>query len=265
MKSTIALLVTSALVLVACAGDTAGPGPEVTDDVILTVRDEGGFAPLESILGRHPRLVLRGDGRVYTPGPVPAVYPGPMLMPILVGTIDRETLDDILELVVAAGLTEIDNQEDTSATSHVADATTTVITYHDGSRERVLSVYALGIATDASDVARRAELLVAALDRAAGSVETSFFTPSAIEVRAGDGLTVPDPEFRNTMPWPLPMAPDEIPAGRHGWRCVVIGGAIAGELLDVFATATQATVWEHEGTEHPLMARGLMPGEPGCA
>jgi hypothetical protein len=267
MKKLTAAALSITLVLSACAGDAVGgPGPDMPGDtVILTIRDEGGFAPVEMLFGRHPRLVLLADGRVYTPGPVPAIYPGPMLTPILVGTLDQATISQILDLVADAGLTGIDRQEDTSATSHVADATTTVITYFDGVQERMLSVYALGIAREASDLARRAEALVSALDRAVGGVDTELYRPSAIEVRTGDRLGLPDPDFRTTRPWPLPMDPDELPATAHGWRCVVIGGAIAGELLEEFSMANQATVWEHAGTEHALIARSLMPGEPGCA
>ena len=35
----------------------------------------------------------------------------------------------------------------------------------------------------------------------------------------------------------------------------------ATDLLEVCGAANQATVWEYEGVEYPLIARGLFPGE----
>jgi hypothetical protein len=258
----------AALALVACGAGDAGALPTEVgpDDVILIVSDEGGFAPVEMLLGRHPRFVLQADGRLYTPGFVTAIYPGPLLTPIFVGTVSDETLAEILRLVRAAGLPEIERVEDTAATSHVADAPTTVITYFDGTSEHTLSVYALGIASEESDTARAAASVVRALDRAAAELtDATEYLPSRIEIRSGDRTTLPDAEFRNPRPWPLALAPDELPEAAHGWRCVVVEGRAATELLDVFGAANQATTWEHVGTEHTLLARGLMPGEPGCA
>lgn len=236
------------------------------DDVLLTVTDEGGFTSVEMILSRHPRYVLQADGRLYAPGAVMAIYPGPMLTPVFVGTVDDATLENILDLVRATGLPDTDGLEDTTAASHVADATTTVITYFDGTGEHVLSVYAVGIAMDQSDLAQATAELVEAIDRAAaGLTDVRGYKPTKIEIRTGDNLAMADPEFRSTLPWPLAIAPSEIPESNYGWRCVVVEGPPATDLLEIFGAANQATVWEYEGTEYPLIARGLLPGEPGCA
>ncbi len=236
------------------------------DDVILTITDVGGFAPVEMLLSRHPRYVLQADGRLYSPGAVMAIYPGPMLTPVFVGTVDDATLQNILDLVRATGLPDADRLEDTTATSHVADATTTVITYFDGTAEHVLAVYALGIAMEQSNLAQAASELVDAVDRAAANLtDAREYKPSKVEIWTGDNLAMADPEFRSTRPWPLAVAPSEIPESNYGWRCVVVEGPPATDLLEIFGAANQATVWEYEGTEYPLIARGLLPGEAGCA
>lgn len=268
MKTTLTSLLVVAVLVAACGtGETAGTtGPMQPDDVILTVHEEGGFAPVEMLLGRHPRLVLQAGGRIYMPGAVPAIYPGPMLTPIFVGTVDQETMDEIMRLVREAGLPEIDRMEDVSANDQVADATTTVITYFDGTDEHVLSVYALGFASEGNSRLEVALDLVETLDRAAADVpDAEEYRPTRVEIRTGDRLSLPDPEFRNTRPWPLDVAPVDMPAGEYGWSCVVVEGPPATDLLAIFADANQATVWDHQGTEYPLIARGLMPGEPGCA
>lgn len=267
MKTLTFGLLAATLFLSACGAGEPGTMPTDTqpDDVILTVTDEGGFAPVELILGRHPRFVLQADGRLYTPGMVPAIYPGPMLSPIFVGTVDETTLAEIMRLIDAAGLPDIDRVEDTTATNQVADATTTVITYFDGAAEHTLSVYALGIASDESQTAQAAADLVRALDAAAAALtDVTEYQPTRVEVRTGDRMALPDAEFRNTKPWPLAIAPADLPETGHGWRCVVVEGPPATDLLEVFANANSATVWEHEGTEYALIARGLTPATPAC-
>jgi hypothetical protein len=257
------------LVVSACGAGEPGTMPTdyAPDDVVLTISEEGGFAPVELILGRHPRYVLQADGRLYSPGAVPAIYPGPMLTPIFVGTVDDAAMQEIFELIDDSGLPEIDGRlEEDSATNKVADATTTVITYFDGETEHTLAVYALGIALATSDQAQAAANLVEAVDRANGTLtDATEYRPTRLEIRTGERMALPDPEFRSTQPWPLAIAPDEMPAGDHGWRCVVVEGPPATDLLEIFGDANQATVWEYEGTEHALIARGLFPGEAGCA
>lgn len=268
MKTLVLALITSSLVLGACGSGEPGtmPSDYHPDDVILTIAEEGGFAPVEMILGRHPRYVLQADGRLYTPGAIPMIYPGPMLMPVFVGTVDDAAMQEIMDAIGDAGLGEIDGRtDDTTATDHVADATTTVITYFDGETEHTLSVYALGIALESSELAADAAALVDVVDRAASNLTGSVeYQPTRVEIRTGESMSLPDPEFRNTRPWPLQTAPGEMPAGEYGWRCVVVEGPPATDLLEIFGDANQATVWEHEGTEYPLIARGLLPGDPGC-
>lgn len=258
-----------ALAVSACGAGEPGtmPSDHQPDDVVLTISDEGGFAPVEMILGRSPRYVLQADGRLYAPGAVPAIYPGPMLTPIFVGQVDDATMQEIFALIDAAGLGDIDGRVDVDdATDKVADATTTVITYFDGTTEHTLSVYALGIAMETSEQADAAADLVDAVDRANGSLaDATEYQPTKVEIRTGEGMSLADPEFRSTQPWPLAIAPEEMPAGEHGWRCVVVEGPPATDLLEIFGAANQATVWDHEGTEYPLIARGLFPGEAGCA
>jgi hypothetical protein len=267
MKTFTTTVTAVALLLAACGSGQPGTMPTDfdPDDVILTVTDEGGFAPVEMVLGRHPRYVLQADGRLYAPGAITLIYPGPMLMPVFVGEVSESDMERIRQLIVDTGLPDIDRVEDTSATSHVADATTTVITYFDGSDEHTLSVYALGIASERSEMAAAAADLVAALDRASANLtDVEEYRPTKLEIRTGPGLSLPDPEFRTVRPWPLAVAPDDLPETQFGWRCVVIEGPPARDLLELFGAANQATVWDHDGTETPLLARGLLPGEPGC-
>lgn len=270
MKKSLTLtILVLGLAVSACGAGEPGTMPTdyQPDDVVLTISEEGGFAPVEMLLGRHPRYVLQADGRLYSPGAVPAIYPGPMLTPIFVGTVDDATMQEIFRLIDDAGLPEIDGRlDEDEATNNVADATTTVITYFDGETEHTLAVYALGFARETSDQAKAAADLVEAVDQANGSLtDATEYRPTKVEIRTGDRMGLPDAEFRSTEPWPLAVAPGDMPESAHGWRCVVVEGPPATDLLEIFGDANQATVWEHEGVEYPLIARGLFPGEAGCA
>ena len=113
---------------------------------------------------------------------------------------------------------------------------------------------ALGIALETSDQAQAAAELVDAVDQANATLaDATEYRPTKVEIRTGDRMGLPDAEFRSTEPWPLAVAPNEMPEGTHGWRCVIVEGPPATDLLEVFGAANQATVWEYEGVEYPLM------------
>jgi hypothetical protein len=62
--------------------EPSGPSYDLAtgaDDVVISVRYDGGFAPVGAIFARTPVALITGDGRALTSGPVPAIYPGPLL------------------------------------------------------------------------------------------------------------------------------------------------------------------------------------------
>ena len=48
---------------------------------MLRLGYEGGFMTADAVFAQNPSLVITGDGLVLVPGAVPAIYPGPMVMP----------------------------------------------------------------------------------------------------------------------------------------------------------------------------------------
>lgn len=250
------------MVLVVAACGTAG-GSTVDadpDEPLLQIVSEGGFAPVEMILANGPRYTLLGDGRLVTQGVQTMEYPGRLVPPYMVGTIDDKQMAQIMDLVERIGLPEIDDETDDSAASVVADATTEVVTYWDDEGTHRLAVYALGIEESASGRNAAFLELIETLDRFAAETSAEPYEAERVRIVAGPGTV--EPGFEDIRQWPLESTDfaswTEL---ANGWHCTVMEGAVP----EVFHDATQATVWDHpEGGETKLLVRALHPGEPNC-
>lgn len=246
---------------VAACGTTGGTGVDVdADEPVLQIVSEGGFVPVEVSLGNGPRYTLLGDGSLITQGVQTLEYPGRLVPPYMVGTIDEEQMARVMELVEEIGLPDIVDETDDSAASRVADASTEVVTYWDEAGEHRLAVYALGIEESPSDRNAAFLELIETLDRFAAETSAEPYEGERVRIVAGPGAV--EPEFEDVRDWPLEStdfsAWDEL---ANGWHCMVVEGPVP----DVFEDATQATTWEHpERGETKLLVRPLHPGEPDC-
>ena len=142
------LLLLPFVFVVACGDDSAsGAG---SDDVVISVEYEGGFAPIETLFARTPLALISGDGKALSTGPVPAIFPGPLLPNVLERTITPEATQRLValadELGLLADLTYAPN-------NMVADAPDTVVTITVDGTTYVHRAYALGI-DDQQDPAR---------------------------------------------------------------------------------------------------------------
>ena len=263
-----ALLVATTLALSACGTGEGGGGPDLPEDPsapVIQITSEGGFAPVDMILGRGPGYTLLSDGRLIYEGPTIAIFPGPLVPNYQVTTIDDQQMQLVLDLVDQMGLPEMDRKVDDSAASRVADATTEVITYWDTNGEHVYAVYALGIDLDqdpAPATAAFAELLGLMGDLISG--EAVPYEPDRVRIVAGPGYV--NEEFEDIRAWPLGSEGmsdwDSLP---NGWMCQVFDPGVLAEFID----ATQVTVWESPNTDLmpapvKLLVRPLHPGEPDC-
>src|SRR5690606_23412297 len=106
---------------------------------------EGGFVPVEFNLDRMPRYQLMADSTLFFQGPVPEIYPGPLMPNIQKTKVGESVMDDVRALVDELGLADIDERIDDSGSELVADATTEFITYLDENGAHRLGVYALGL------------------------------------------------------------------------------------------------------------------------
>ena len=257
----IGAFVSIALVAAAC-GDGDGSVDVSDDGLLLQIVSEGGFLPVEVALNSGPRFTLLGDGSLIYQGFQTLEYPGRLVPPYMVATLDDNQMNAILAMVEDIGLDEIDEEIDDSAMDFVADASTEVITYWDDAGEHRYGVYALGMEESPSERNAAFLELTQTLDQFVGQTAAEPFVAERVRIVAGEGFV--DPEFEDIRAWPVD---DTDLSGwetlANDWQCTVIDGPVS----DVFEQATQATTWEHpDGASDPLtlLVRPLHPGEPDC-
>lgn len=280
MKRALTLVTVIGLALAACGGDdttdttvpitgpssTAGDSPHEggTGEVLLTVTSEGGFVPVEFNLDRMPRYVLLDDGTLIYQGPVPAIFPGPLLPNVQVTEVSGAQMDEILQLIDEVGLPEIDEFIDDSNAEMVADATTEFFTYYDENGTHRLGIYALGITEGGGSTERiLANELIEVLDEVTATGESRPYAAARIQVAAGPALEFDDVQGR-VEPWPLEVDFADMPEWAIGWRCLEMEGDEVERLLEVFSDANQATRWDTGEEELTIKARPLLPGEDAC-
>lgn len=256
-----------ALLLSACGGgsglsDTVPPDPEVA---VLTVTSEGGFSAPDSRVSAMPRYVVGADHTLYFQGPVPEIFPGPLLPNIQVVKLSDQTWKDILAVVAELGMPDYVEKLDDEGADQVADAGTDVIIYHDANGDHRLAIYALGITNGSASPDRLlATDLMQILDDAAFNSESQPFSPETLQVAAGDaGLDV-GPGMATVQPWPLDVAYADMTGWIAGWRCVEVGGPKVPDLMDTFGNANQATLWDTGSEQVNLRVVPLMPGRQAC-
>ncbi len=234
--------------------------------VLLEVREEGGFVPVEFSIGRMPRYVLLTDGTLYGPGMTTLEFPGKLLPVVNAVEISEPSMSDITQYIEDIGFSTITELRDDSANANVADAPDTVVTYFDAAGPHVFSVYALGIAPNPGDV-RVALLneLVQAIDAANSSgTPAGEFRPERIEVLAALQQVPVDPQFQNEQPWPLAVSFGDMADAGAGWRCVTLEDSAKDAALGVFAAANAATSWSDGANVYAIVVRYLYPHQEGC-
>ena len=93
--------------LAACGDDEAATEPSYADgpnDVVLSIRYEGGFVPMGFAFVNTPTLLVSGDGRVFEPGMQTLEFPGPLLSPVMVRPISAAGIRKVIRLAGDAGL-----------------------------------------------------------------------------------------------------------------------------------------------------------------
>ncbi len=277
MKRTLLPILLLALLGAGCGADdvadttvtTQPPGttapPEGPPRMLLMITNEGGFLPIEMALNQAPAYTLLTDGTLIYQGPIPAIFPGPLLPNMQQVKLTGDQLDDIRVLIDAIGLPEIDDYVNNDANNFVADASSTVATYVDdaGVTHR-MSVYALGMQQTMPDELANLALLRDTLDSfaygTAGGVE---YTSDRVILRVLQGGSF-DPEFEDTRPWEFGFEPGDVTDRMTDIPCRVLDGQAAVAVRTLLSDATQVTQWEHATGTFTVLARDLLPGEAGC-
>lgn len=241
--------------------------PTGADDVVLKLSYEGGLVPVGFAFVNTPSLLVSGDGRVFTPGAIPAIYPGPLLPTLTVRTIAEEGMQAVLGIVQDAGL--LAAPPDYSDGHNIADASNTVLMINAGGGTFVHSAYALGLASTelGAETGARQRLL-----DAANKLSDALTTPGANEpdgqpfvpevyrfqARAIDPaeLTRQDPA-PSVVDWPATSSMSLADAT----TCARLEAGAVGSL---FLDAKQNTYFKDGDIVYQLAVAGVLPGDPAC-
>ena len=268
MRKTMGGLVVAAVIFTACSQPGLEETLKLNDDAgsaLLIVKDEGGFVPIEFIVGQGPRLVLLRDGTLIVSGPQIEIFPQPLLPNYQTVQLDEETMLFVLEELDALGFADIDSEVNDEASNMVADASTTITTFYNQDGPHTFAVYALGIGTQVTD--GRVPILanlVEQLSQMGFSQPGQQYEWDALEVMAGVPQAPADPEFEDIRPWPLPIGFDEMTDIGFDWRCASYEGSEAEALLETFSGASQVTTWDDGGNAYSIKVRPLLPEQEPC-
>ncbi len=233
-------------------------------DVVLKLSYEGGFVPAGYAFVNTPTLLVSGDGRVFTQGAIPAIFPGPLLPSVMVRSIDEDGVQALLGIAQADGL--LATPPDYTGGDGIADAPNTVVTINAAGGSFVHSGYALGI--DSPESPTRAALLDAAtkladLETAAGAANLGTDQPFEAQTYRFQARAIDPTELTNQDPAPSVV---EWPAATGvslaaATTCARVEATTVGSL---FVDAKQNTYFQEGDVVYQLAVAGVLPGDPPC-
>ena len=253
------------------------PSPSTAAQLILRITSEGGFIGPAATLATIPTVSVYADGRIMTPGPIDAVYPGPLLPPVAVTDVGPVGAAAIVAAIKAAGLDKpftgdpgVGNPDSGETVFAVTlDGSTTTTRLHLGGGGPGLPGGLGGSPDPARDAAQHLlERLQDPAETWGSTPKTSVFQPTAYRVFVAPGA--PNAEGATDQPsvaWPLstvldafgvPAVPDR---GIAGLRQGAVLGADAVTLGPVLQAANQLTAFSSGGKLYTLYVRPLLPDE----
>jgi len=266
----------------AASSSALAPAPSAAPAaLILKVTTEGGFINPVASLNALPIVEVYGDGRILTPGPVDAIFPGPLLAPVDVRNVGAQGADAIIAAIRKAGL----DRGSTAGPGIPGDSGTdifrvtldgqTVETRLSGNGPGVGGVGQPGGGGGGSDDPGRSAAF-ALLDRLLDPNDTwgaaagphAAYQPTGFRVFVAPGAPAEDATtHQEPVAWPLATALGDFgtPAlpnrGIDGLRQGAVVGADAEALGPILTKANQATPFTSGGKEWTLYVRALLPDE----
>jgi hypothetical protein len=292
----VAILATLAIVVAGCTGSIASPGAtgsplpagspsssgapshsSGTSTLLLKVTSEGGFINPAANLAAPPTVAVYTDGRILTPGPVAAIYPGPLLPPITVRDVGPSGAGAILAAIRAAGLDKpasgtpgIPGDSGTNVFTAVVEGVTTTSRFSGGQPGQPGGPVASGDDQRGAALALLDRLLDPAETWGAATAAQTPYVPTGYLIFVAPGGPAPDSQAsQSPVAWPLatPLvdfgAPAAADRGIAGLRQGTVLGADAAVLGPILQRATTLTAFTSGGSAFTLSVRPLLPDEIG--
>lgn len=278
MRRLLAALPLAALALAACGdGVSVGtdPSPSPTpasgayaaNEIVLRIVTSGGLVPQEYAFSQLPEVAIYGDGRVFSVGAQPAIFPGAALPPLLVTRIEPSRLPGLVADAKAAG---VDGEQRDYGQPRITDVGTTTFWANDGAQTYQTSVYALGVDGAGSDgitteqAAARTKLRELRDELTAlGDAGDAAFEPTSVAVwarayqRPEEAHLAQQPK---AWPGPDPATGTTFASG----RCFVVTGADLATALPEIRKANGLTPWTFAGQTYAMSFRPMLPDETAC-
>jgi hypothetical protein len=252
-----ALVVSSPAALAATSKKPAKTTTTPATVTILTVGRFGGFVPQGYDQRSNEEHIVRSDGQHYSPGPVPSIYPGPALSPVLVDQLTKPQLAELDRRAKAAGL---DRPSTDWGIPNTADVPNLVITY----RGRVHSIPSFGVGEGSLSKQQRAARasVKTVLDLLVVSPKATLYKPTAVVLTAQGvqpGDNDPSAPAPTVVDWPKGA-----PVLGNGGSCQLIGGESGKVVAALLSAQNELTQYRSENFTYRVFARISVPGDRGC-
>jgi hypothetical protein len=279
MRATALSLV--AFLLAACGAAAPSPSPSPQPDppadakVRLRVTTVQALPP-NATFGWLPQVLITLDGRVLAGGAIPAIFPGPLLLPITERQITAAGWARLVDAARAAGLLGLDRDftggqlppgSQATRLELVADGRVYDLT-GDASRQ-IVCIQAPCIAPPGTPEAFAG--FVNQLYDLPTMVGAENLGPEQLHLPAGYAVIVgpaPDDQGLPQPPIAWPLAAGFAAFGKplrdgSGGRCGTVTGADVGLVRPAFTAANQITPWRDpiDKSLHGLTVRPLLPGD----
>ena len=261
-----------AALLAACGDDDETATPlsyePSPDEVVLRIGYEGGFVPQGTAFVNLPSLLISGDGRAFTPGAVPAIFPGPLLTPMYVRSITPAGLEKVLQLADEAGLLGAAPDYAFPEGFDVTDASDTVVVISVNGQRYEHRANALGFespeggsSTPARDNLLAFVNLVSDLSVAAGADNLGADELFEAEQYRFQAMVVDPTQWTDPPPTIVEWPADLGVVLAESLQCATVGGEDAEAI---FASATQLTFFEEGDVAYQLAVAAVLPGDATC-
>lgn len=269
-----------AALFAACGDDSASSSSydfqESPDEVVVRIGYENGMMGPGMSFSTLPSFLLSGDGRAFTPGAVPMIYPGPLLMPMFERSVTKQGIEKVLKLADDAGLLgEIPDYE-VPGGPVVMDASDTVVVINVNGKTYEHRANALGMGlpeentggdtgavpevTPARENLLRFVTLMGDIAKVAGAGNVGTDNPWSPDEYRFQAMVADPTQFEpapTIVEWPaetgIVLADSE--------QCAKVAAA---EVDDLFADATQLTFFQEDDLVYQLFVVGVLPGDAVC-
>ena len=257
--------------VVACGDDskhTFSSIPTGPQDVVLKITYEGGFVPVGFMFVNLPSLLISGDGRVFSPGAMIEIYPGPLLPAIVERSITDEGIQKVLQLADDAGLLGAPPDYSLPDGIGITDASDTVVVINVNGKVYEHRANALGFempdgssSTAARDNLNKFVTIISDIAKVAGASnvgEEHVFVPAQYRFQA---LETDPTQFTDPSPTIVAWPEGTGAVLAESAECATVDASAVDELL---TTANQLTFFEEADLVYQLFVVGVLPGDATC-